>query len=217
MTLKAVDGALMDRAALAGLMARGFAYPDESFRQSVSSGKFESDVRAVSRAAGLERAAEALGPALSEPALSEPYALAGEHTHLFERSVLCPFNEASYLGAQGLAAVRELADVASLYNVFGYKVSSRAGELADSLPVELEFLGVLYAKEAYARERGWKAKAKISADVRATFLKEHLGLWLPKFGERLRKHARLLFYPALASLAEGLVSIEQDGRAGAAE
>ncbi len=208
MTTAVTNDTLMVRASLASLLARGFAYPDEALRQSLLSGEFAGRVGEACKQLGFRDRTPGLEAAIADVAGRDAYGLAGEHTRLFARTVLCPMNEASYVGAGGLASVRDIADVASLYNVFGYKVAPQAKELADSLPVELEFLGVLCAKETYALEQGWKDRAKVCEDVRAKFVNEHLAVWLPQFAERVRKNARLGLYPALAGLAETLLSLE---------
>lgn len=215
MTAVTARNGFMARAHLAGLLARGFAYPDEAFRLSLLSGAFARGVSEACRQLGFGDRMLGLEAAIADVGSRDAYRLAGEHTHMFARNVLCPMNEASYLGASGLASVRDIADVASLYNVFGYKVSPQARELADSLPVELEFLGALLAKEAYALEQGWEDRAQVCGDVRSKFVNEHFAWWLPQFAERVRKNARMGFYPALAGLAEGLLSLEHVHPAGA--
>jgi len=47
---------------------------------------------------------------------------------------------------------RSLADIAAFYWVFGLEVTADAGERQDHLCLELEFMCVLAAKEAYAGE-----------------------------------------------------------------
>jgi TorA maturation chaperone TorD len=200
---------LMHQASLAGLLARGFAYPDLAFRLSLVTGQYLAEARSCAMPLGLDPALAHLESSLAGPEIGQEHSLAVEYTHLFARAVPVPLNEASYLGTGGFGSVRDIASVASMYSIFGYRVSQQAKEIADSLPIELEFLGVLYAKEAYARERRWKDRAQTCTGARATFVSEHLGAWLPRFGERVRKHARLGFYPALTGLAEGLLALEQ--------
>lgn len=199
---------LLARADLALLLARGFAYPEAALHQALASGQYLAEARGLARALGFAAPLAALESALGEGGLADPSRLEGEHTYLFARSVLCPLNESSYQRNRGLGAIHDLAQVASFYDIFGFQVSPRAKELADHLCVELEFLGALCAKEAYAREQDWPERAEICAEARAKFVAEHLAPWLPKLAQRVREHARLGFYPALASLAEAVVALE---------
>ncbi|MBI3952991.1 MAG: molecular chaperone TorD family protein [Chloroflexi bacterium] len=199
---------LMARARLAHLLAQGFAYPDAAQREALASGEYLGELGALAGALGLEAALPALEAALGEGTGTDLSRLEGEHTYLFQRNVLCPLNGSSYGRNRGLGAIHDLADVASFYGVFGFQVSSQAKELADHLCVELEFLGALCAKEVYAREQGWQERAEVCADARARFVAEHLAPWLPQLAARVREHARLRFYPALAAVAEAAVALE---------
>jgi putative dimethyl sulfoxide reductase chaperone len=197
---------LVAQARLASLLARGFAYPTVELHEAIRTGSYRQDVKALAEALGLETHAQALSEALDEPGALDPYALEGEYTRLFERNVVCPLNESGYAGGRGMGAVHDLAYVSSFYAAFGFKVSPQTKELADHLCVELEFLGVLLAKEAYANERGWDQRARVASDARSKYVAEHLALWLPRLDEKLAKNAELKFYPALAKLAIALIA-----------
>lgn len=199
---------LMVRARLVHLLACGFAYPDEALCQTLASGEYALELSSLGETLGLHSTLPALLAALGKERGAEPARLQGEHTYLFARNVLCPPYETSYGRGRGLGAVQDLAEVASFYAAFGFQVAATAKELPDHLCVELEFLAALYAKEAYAREQGWRERGQVCAEARAKFAAEHLKTWLPKFSERAREHARLAFYPALAALAETLVALE---------
>src|SRR5262249_11137265 len=66
----------------------------------------------------------------------------------------CPLNEIEYgdLKADGLFQPHRLADLAAFYRAFGLEVAEEAGERHDHICLELEFMCVLAAKEAYALE-----------------------------------------------------------------
>ncbi len=199
---------LIARARLASLLARGFAYPTVEILHAIKTGAYAADATSLAGALGLQVEAGTVARAIAEDDLTDPTTLEGEYTRLFERTVLCPLNGSGYALGDGMGAVHDMARVASFYGAFGFKVSPQAKELADHLCVELEFLGVLCAKEAYAIERGWEDKARIASAARATYVRDHLAPWLPKLAARLEQHARLKFYPALAGLGQGLVSLE---------
>jgi TorA maturation chaperone TorD len=80
------------------------------------------------------------------------------------------------------------------------QVADTAAERPDHIGMELEFMSVLAAREAYAREHQLdEAQFEICLDAQKKFLREHLGRWAPAFARRL---ARSAIHPALAALAE---------------
>jgi len=69
-------------------------------------------------------------------------------------------------------------------------VDDAAAERHDHLCIELEFMSVLAAKEAYAIQQNLDAEPlAIVRDAQRDFLREHLGRWSPAFGRRLRSAA----------------------------
>jgi len=96
-----------------------------------------------------------------------------------------PLYETSYEGGRGSpgGATFQMADIAGFYRAFGFEVS---GERPDHLVPELEFLALVLMKEAYARISGDAEGAEVCATARGKFVAEHLGAWLPEFGERVR-------------------------------
>ena len=113
----------------------------------------------------------------------------------------CPLNEIEYgdLKADPLFQPHRLADLAAFYRAFGLEVTADAGERQDHLCLELEFMCVLAAKEAYALENQLDTEElAVCRDAQKKFLREHLGRWTPAFTRRL---ARTTTDPALRSLA----------------
>lgn len=114
----------------------------------------------------------------------------------------CPLNEIEYgdIKADPLFQPHRLADLAAFYRAFGLEVAADAGERHDHLCLELEFLCVLAAKEAYALEHQLDADQLAQCrDAQKKFLREHLGRWTPAFARRL---AAATNEPALRALAE---------------
>lgn len=114
----------------------------------------------------------------------------------------CPLNEIEYgdLKADPLFQPHRLADLAAFYRAFGLEVAEDAGERHDHIALELEFMSVLAAKEAYALEHQLEADALAQCrEAQRKFLREHLGRWTPAFARRL---ARLTDHAALRTLAE---------------
>ena len=98
-------------------------------------------------------------------------------------------NEIEYgdLKADPLFQPHRLADLAAFYRAFGLEVDDAAAERHDHLCIELEFMSVLAAKEAYAIQQNLDAEPlAIVRDAQRDFLREHLGRWSPAFGRRLR-------------------------------
>jgi DMSO reductase family type II enzyme chaperone len=151
-------------------------------------------------------AARTLG--LAEPALSfEPPGFDAFHSaclaafgHAARGS--CPLNEIEYgdIKADPLFQPHRLADLAAFYRAFGLEVAEDAGERHDHLCLELEFMCVLAAREAYALEHRLGLEAlTCSREAQRKFLREHLGRWTPAFARRL---AQTTQERALQELAE---------------
>ena len=114
----------------------------------------------------------------------------------------CPLNEIEYgdIKADPLFQPHRLADLAAFYRAFGLEVTTDAGERQDHLCLELEFMCVLAAKEAYALEHQLAADQLAQCrDAQKKFLREHLGRWTPAFARRL---AAATNEPTLRALAE---------------
>ena len=114
----------------------------------------------------------------------------------------CPLNEIEYgdIKADPLFQPHRLADLAAFYRAFGLEVTTDAGERQDHLCLELEFMCVLAAKEAYAHEHQLDADQLAQCrDAQKKFLREHLGRWTPAFTRRL---AAATNEPTLRALAE---------------
>lgn len=147
------------------------------------------------------RSAEALIDAL-KPSAFEPFlnAYLAAFGHAARGS--CPLNEIEYgdIKADPLFQPHRLADLAAFYRAFGLEVADDAGERHDHLSLELEFICVLAAKEAYAIEYQLDAEElALCRDAQRKFLREHLGRWIPAFTRRLVAASD---NPALGALAD---------------
>jgi DMSO reductase family type II enzyme chaperone len=114
----------------------------------------------------------------------------------------CPLNEIEYgdIKADPLFQPHRLADLAAFYRAFGLEVTEDAGERQDHICLELEFMCVLAAKEAYAHEHQVDSDQLAQCrDTQKKFLREHLGRWTPAFARRL---AAATSEPTLRALAE---------------
>ncbi|MFQ5723096.1 MAG: molecular chaperone [Terriglobia bacterium] len=122
----------------------------------------------------------------------------------------CPACEVEYEPSTELShRSQRLADVAAFYNGFGLQVAGRAGERLDHITVEAEFLYLLLAKEAAARQSGNQEGAEVCREARGKFFQEHVGWWLPAFARVLRRAAPAGYYRELASFTAGLSALER--------
>lgn len=104
----------------------------------------------------------------------------------------CPMNEIEYgnLKADSLFQPHRLADLTAFYRAFGLELAADASERPDHICVELEFMSVLAAKEAWALEHQFDAEQlAVVHDAQKQFLREHLGHWAPAFTRRLEREA----------------------------
>lgn len=114
----------------------------------------------------------------------------------------CPLNEIEYgdLKADPLFQPHRLADLSAFYRAFALEVTEDATERHDHICMELEFMSVLAAKEAYALEhQSDEEQLSQCREAQKKFLREHLGRWTPAFTRRL---ARAVGDGALGVLAK---------------
>lgn len=136
--------------------------------------------------------------------LAEEYVRTFGHTV----SVDCPPYEAQYQAPHVFQQTRTLADLAGFYRVFGLEVRPDAGERADHLGIELEFLHVLTLKEGYAIEHHGADRADLCRDAQRKFLGDHLGTWVDDFTTRLLQRSEKGPYAAYARALRGYVGAE---------
>jgi putative dimethyl sulfoxide reductase chaperone len=123
----------------------------------------------------------------------------------------CPLNEIEYgdIKADPLFQPHWLADLAAFYRAFGLDLATDADERHDHICIEMEFLCVLAAKEAYALERQLDPEELlICRNAQKRFLREHLARWTPAFARRLARMAGDTPLGALANLTRCFVEAE---------
>lgn len=120
----------------------------------------------------------------------------------------CPPYETQYGSAHLFQQAQSLGDIAGFYRAFGVEVSGRAKERLDHIAVELEFMGFLAFKEAYALAHHGEEKAAICRDAQRKFMEAHLGRWAPLFAKLLGRKAQEGFYRKLASFLEAFITAE---------
>lgn len=204
-TQAAADAGLA-RALLHQFLARAFEDPVvETWAWLTNAGTHTAVLSAVRALApdspGLTSSAEALAARL-RPGDLESFRAA--HVTAFGHAARgdCPLNEIEYgdLDADPLFQPHRLADLAAFYRAFGLEVADGAAERPDHIGMELEFMSVLAAKEAYARtHEATDERCALCREAQKRFLREHLGRWAPAFARRL---ARVATDDALAALAD---------------
>jgi DMSO reductase family type II enzyme chaperone len=166
-----------------------------------------------------ESAARAVAP--ESPAASFLSKLASENFESFHLAYLtafghaargsCPLNEIEYgdLKADPLFQPHRLADLAAFYQAFGLEVADDADERHDHICLELEFMCVLAAKEAYAVEYQLDAgDLALCRDAQKKFLRQHLGRWAPAFTRRLASMTGESLLGALATFTRVFIEAE---------
>jgi len=101
-----------------------------------------------------------------------------------------PMNEIEFgdLKADPLFQPHRLADLAAFYRAFGLELAPDASERQDHVCIELEFMSVLAAKEAFALEQQLDEDAlTVCRAAQKNFLREHLGRWVPAFTRRIER------------------------------
>lgn len=113
--------------------------------------------------------------------------LRAEYLALFDNGrTRSPLYETEYGRMRGMSKGTELADIAGFYQAFGMVLSETEGnrELHDHLAVELEFYGVLLARQSHLLRAGDREGVEIVEDARRKFLADHLGRLAPMVSAR---------------------------------
>ncbi|MDR7417142.1 MAG: molecular chaperone TorD family protein [Armatimonadota bacterium] len=149
--------------------------------------------------------------ALRADAEQDPEGYRTEYLRLFVRAEAPPYEASTgtSAGASGGPNLQLLADVAGFYRAFGFEAR---GERPDHLAAELEFLALLCLLEARALLAGQPEEARVCAEARASFLRDHLLTWLPTFQEKVE---HLTSRPALRHLVGLTVRLIQADAASA--
>jgi len=188
---------LLRRAARLQRMARAFAYPGPGH------------VREVVEALATGGDDPLLGPVLAAWRAADEEAVRAEYVRLFLGTVPCPPNETAWTPSKGLTGgAAELADLQGFYHAFGFEPAGSSREMPDHVSVELEFLGVLLVKLAYARIQEWEDPAEVTGEALHAFLEAHTGRWVSAFVSRLRDLGVASPYLETAQALEAAVEAE---------
>ncbi|KAB2849724.1 MAG: molecular chaperone TorD family protein [Hyphomicrobiaceae bacterium] len=209
MTEMAAATAAAARSQAYAFLALAFADPDQQTQALLREMLPATDAALASVGSGQSRPAlAAVGAELN--ALQEGE-LAAAHRRVFGLLVSgdCPPCEGEYGNAHIFQKTQSMADNAGFLRAFGLEPAPGFADRLDHISVELEFLHVLAAKEAYALARGHgEEQVAIVRDAARSYLKDHLGLWAPTFAARLEAKAEDGPYAALARLLAAFIAEE---------
>ncbi len=110
-----------------------------------------------------------------------------------------------YAGGNLFQQSHDLSDVNGFYRAFGVDVPAASHERPDHVGIEMEFLGLLYVKEAHAISDGLAAQRDVTRDAQRRFLTEHLAGFVPALHRRVVERGASSFYRAVLGLASALV------------
>lgn len=196
------------RAAAYAVLANAFAYPDEERLATLH--EAASEVLDLGGWIPLMRLA-AIARECGRTNLEPVYVAATT----FSSSPDCPAFETAYFGTDAQQQTQRMADIAGFYRAFGVDATS-GGYRPDELAVELEFMGYLCRKEAYAIEHLGAPRVGQARRAERLFLEQHLGRWARVFARKFGAAAPLgHFYSLAAQTLDQWLSAELE-RTGAA-
>ena len=136
--------------------------------------------------------------------------LTSEYHHLFGPAALCPLTETSWGdAARLLGKAAQIADIAGFYCAFSLRPQDEGDAVPeDHLLSELEFMSVLYLKEAYALYTGLSEPLEITREAQKKFLEEHLAAWIDVWAESLCNCNPHPYYRALGATLQSLIHSE---------
>jgi len=122
---------------------------------------------------------------------------------LLQRGIIPPYETSYEAGRAPGGMTFQMADIAGFYRAFGFEAS---GERPDHIVPQVEFLALLFVKEAYAWLAGDAEGADVCSVARRKFAAEHLGAWLPELAERAHETQGGEPIAALAQALAGLIA-----------
>ncbi len=96
--------------------------------------------------------------------------------------------ESVWLSDEHLACERPMFELREIYAAAGWQVGDWRRRFDDHLVLQLQYL------------RRVLATAAVDPEQLANFIDEHIGYWLPDWGQRVASHCGTRFYAALAEL-----------------
>lgn len=197
------------RSRLYAFLARAFAEPD-----STSLAELRAMLPAVATALAVldvPHGRASFAEVCAELECMSAGELAAAHRRVFGHLVSgdCPPYEGEYGNVHIFQKTQCLADHAGFLEAFGMAPAPGFADRLDHIAVELEFLHVLTAKEAYAIAHSHgEERLGIVCGAERKYLQDHVGRWVPAFAARLEVKAGEGLYAALARLLAAFVAEE---------
>src|SRR4030066_1326457 len=184
----------LTRSRIYALLATGFSYPESHFYQQLKNNKFFVELGENLKLLNLA-VPQFQSDYISSLSLGK---LQEEYVPLFNLNSVCQPYETEYTSPHVFSKTQTLADISGFYQAFGLEVSSEPKERVDFIGTELEFMGYLGFKTAYALENENNENYQICLEAQKKFFQEHLAKWAKVFGEKLLTQAENPFYKNLA-------------------
>ncbi len=170
----------------------------------------------------LARAGEQLNPALADGArrLADGFVaenlqnLLLDYTRLFlgPTDILAKPYGSVWLEDKKIVMGDSTMAVLDLYREGGFELDENFREVPDHIAAELEFLYLLNFQESEARRADDAESWARAANLKARFLRNHLGRWVGPFTAAMKAGAATAFYKTLAEVTELFVQTEtQEG------
>lgn len=152
---------------------------------------------------------------LKRPGIDPRTDLAVDYARVFlgagiaDGSAAYPY-ESVYTSPEKLMMQDARDEVVALYKGHGLAVEGTGDEPEDHIAFELDFMAHLIGEgTACARESDLAGLAR-SLGQQRTFLHDHLQNWVGRFCGDVVQYASTSFYPAIAKMTEGFISMDSD-------
>ena len=198
------------RSALYKALSSLYTYPDED----VLTGWRRQAGEIVAALAAYAQATERDGtPAAELPAAVhalDPLAAQVEFVDLFDYRPPCPLYESAHVKPDQGNPANLYLDIEACYRASGIDVSSGFGDPPDHIALELEFMHYLTHREGLAAEAGDEGRMERFLTAQQQFVTNHIGRWVPAFGKKTTRHAKLPFFKLLGEITTDFITRDAD-------
>ncbi len=172
------------------LLSLAFLYPKTGALTNLVQGA--ERLRQTASETGNSELKGVLGKLAHQLAIIDDRGFEDEYIQVFGHTISndCPPYEGEYGQASVFQKSGVLAGLSSFYAAFGVKPNPDLKDRVDHISVEMEFMQLLTAKEAYAdlQDHG-EDKVLVCREAQAAFLTNHLANWVEAFAHRLSAKA----------------------------
>lgn len=196
------------RAGVYRTLAQAFSYPDQDMAAALQ--EVWSSQLLLWKKGWPDGVRELLVTAIEDLQNANVPDLAEAHVRLFGPAARCPLTETSWGdAARLLGKPAQIADISGFYRAFGLQpAASPDATPEDHLVTELEFMSILYLKEAYAHSTGLDEQLSITRDALHKFMEEHVATWIDYWAEEVQGENPPALYRTLVTLLQCLLRSE---------